>query len=120
MLPLFAQLLLFAPTDQAGGGGFFIFIVQIGLMIGIFYFLLIRPQRRQQEQHKRLLASLQRGDQVVTTGGVVGEVIHLKDDHVTIRSGESRLVVLRSGIANITNRTAAGEAKGEKVEVRSK
>ena len=50
---------------------------------------------------------------VVTTGGVIGEVIHIKDDHVTIRSAESRLLVLRSGIANITNRTPAAEAKAE-------
>jgi len=42
------------------------FIIQIGLFIAIFYFLLIRPQRRQAQQHKELLGSLQRGDQVVT------------------------------------------------------
>jgi preprotein translocase subunit YajC len=105
--------LLFAPSGQDAGGGLFIFVGQIALFIGIFYFLLIRPQRRQQEQQRQLLASLQRGDQVVTTGGVVGEVIHIKDDHVTIRSGESRFVVLRSGIANITNRSAPAEAKAE-------
>ncbi|HXF95278.1 MAG TPA: preprotein translocase subunit YajC [Gemmatimonadales bacterium] len=118
--PLFA--LLFAPAGQDAGGGLLIFLVQIGLFIAIFYYLLIRPQRRQQEQHRRLLASLQRGDQIVTSGGVVGEVIHIKDDHVTIRSGESRLVILRSGIANITNRTApAAEAKGEaKAEAKAK
>lgn len=105
--------LLFAPSGQDAGGGLFIFVAQIALFIGIFYFLLIRPQRRQQAQQRQLLASLQRGDQVVTSGGVVGEVIHIKDDHITIRSGESRLVVLRSGIANITNRSAPAEAKAE-------
>jgi len=96
--------LVFAPSGQAGGGGMFVFVVQIAAFIAIFYFLLIRPQRQQQAKHKALLASLQRGDQVVTTGGVLGEVIHLKDDQVTIKSGESRLVVLRSGIANILSR----------------
>jgi preprotein translocase subunit YajC len=86
------------------------FVLQIALFIGIFYFLLIRPQRRQQAQHKQLLASLQRGDQVVTSSGIVGEVVHIKDDQVTVRSGESKFVMLRSGIASITNRTAV-EAK---------
>ena len=104
---------VFAPSGQSGGGGMFVFLIQIALFIGIFYFLLIRPQRRQQQQHRELLASLQRGDQIVTTGGVVGEVIHIKDDHVTIRSGESRFIVLRSGIANITNRGSAVEVKAE-------
>ena len=112
--------LLFAPAGQDAGGGMFIFIAQIALFIGIFYFLLIRPQRRQQEQHRQLLASLQRGDQVVTTGGVVGEVIHIKDDQVTIRSGESRLVIVRSGISNITNRTAVAAKTEAKAEVKTK
>jgi preprotein translocase subunit YajC len=102
-VPLF--LLLFAPSGQ-GGPGMSAFIIQIALFIGIFYFLLIRPQRRQQQQHKQLLASLQRGDQVVTSSGIVGEVVHIKDDQVTIRSGEAKFVIMRSGIASITNRTA--------------
>ncbi|MGH7570007.1 MAG: preprotein translocase subunit YajC [Gemmatimonadales bacterium] len=109
-------LTLFA-SGQQGGPGLLVFLLQIGLFVGIFYFLLIRPQRRQQAQHKQLLASLQKGDQVVTSGGIVGEVIHLKDDQVTVRSGESRLVVLRSGIANITNRSAPTDMK---VEVKTK
>jgi preprotein translocase subunit YajC len=102
-------LLLFAPSGS-GGPGATAFIIQIGLFIAIFYFILIRPQRRQQQEHKQLLASLQRGDKVVTSSGIVGEVVHIKDDEVTIRSGEARLVVMRSGIASITNRTAV-EAK---------
>jgi preprotein translocase subunit YajC len=102
-------LLLFAPSGQ-GGPGITAFVIQIGLFVAIFYFLLIRPQRRQQQQHKALLASLQRGDQIVTSSGIVGEVVHIKDDQVTIRSGEAKFVILRSGIASITNRTAV-EAK---------
>ena len=102
-------LLLFAPSGQ-GGPGLSAFIIQIGLFIAIFYFILIRPQRRQQEQHKQLLASLQRGDKVLTSSGIVGEVVHIKDDEVTIRSGEAKFVIMRSGITSITNRTAV-EAK---------
>jgi preprotein translocase subunit YajC len=103
--------LAFAPSGQNTGGGLAIFMVQIAAFIAIFYFLLIRPQRRQQQEHKRLLASLQRGDQIVTSGGILGEVVHIKDDQVTVRSGEAKLVVTRSGIANILNRSAAAEAK---------
>lgn len=106
-VPLF--LLLFAPSGQ-GGPGISAFILQIGALIAIFYFILIRPQRRQQEQHKRLLASLQRGDKILTASGIVGEVVHIKDDEVTIRSGEAKFVIVRSGIASITSRTAV-EAK---------
>lgn len=96
--------LLFAPSGQEGlGMGWFLF--QLVAIFGIFYFLIIRPQRKQQQRHRQLLASLQRGDRVVTSGGIIGEVVHLKDDEVTVKSGEARLVVLRSNIANILNRS---------------
>ena len=103
--------LLFAPSGQGAGGGITVFLFQIAALIAIFYFMLIRPQRRQQERHRQLLASLQRGDRVVTSGGIIGEVVHLKDEEVTIRSAESRLVVQRSNIANILNRSAEPKAQ---------
>jgi preprotein translocase subunit YajC len=95
--------LLFAPSGQAGPS-MSILLIQVGAIFGIFYFLIIRPQRRQRDQHEKLLASLQKGDQIVTSGGIVGEVVHLKDTEVTIRSGEAKFVVLRANIATITNR----------------
>ena len=107
MNPILAAL--FTPSGQQGGG-FSVFIIQIGLFIAIFYFLLIRPQREQQKKHKALLESLQKGDKIVTSGGMVGEVIHIKDNEVTVKSGESRLVIVRSSVQSITNRTA-GEVK---------
>jgi len=97
--------LLFAPSGQNAGAGLPIFLIQIGALIAIFYFMLIRPQRRQQERHRQLLESLQRGDRIVTSGGIIGEVVHLKDDEVTVKSGESRLIVQRSNIATIVNRS---------------
>ena len=90
--------------------GNYTFLLVIVVLFGLFYFVMIRPQRRQQETQRQLLASVQKGDQVVTTSGIVGEVVYLKDDQVTIRSGESKLVVLKTAIAQITNRAAA-EAK---------
>jgi preprotein translocase subunit YajC len=108
-MTMLSSLSLFAPSGQSGSG-LTAFVIQFGLIIAIFYFVLIRPQRRQAEQHKLLLGSLQRGDQVVTSSGIVGEVVHIKDDQVTVRSGEAKFVILRSGIASITNR-GAEEAK---------
>jgi preprotein translocase subunit YajC len=98
-----------APAAK-GGAPVWWWPVEIGLIIAIFYFVMIRPQRRQQEAQRQLLASVQKGDQVVTASGIVGEVIYLKDDQVTIRTGEAKIVVLKTAIAQITNRAAA-EAK---------
>src|SRR5690242_21618883 len=111
MTSLATFALLFAPSGQGAGGGIMVFVFQIAALIAIFYFMLIRPQRRQQERHRQLLSSLQRGDRVVTSGGILGEVLHLKDDEVTLKSGESRLIVARTNIANILNRSV--EAKSQ-------
>ena len=97
-------------TAAKGGAPVWWWPVEIGLIIAIFYFVMIRPQRRQQAERDKLLATVQKGDQVVTASGIVGEVVYIKDDQVTIRSGETKLVVLKSAVAQITNR-AATEAK---------
>jgi preprotein translocase subunit YajC len=76
----------------------------------IFYFILWRPQQRQRKQHEQTIRSLKRGDEIVTAGGIVGEVVHIKErtagqvtpeDQITIRSGESRLVVERGRIVRV-------------------
>ncbi|SRR5690242_4598144 len=106
--------LLLAQAGGAGAGGtssLMPLLVQFGLIIGIIYFLMVRPQQKQRRQHEESLRTLKRGDEIVTTGGIVGEVIHIRemskdggnklDDRVTIKSGESRLVVERGRIAKI-------------------
>lgn len=74
-------------------------IIQLVLIVAIFYFLLILPQRREQKRHREMLAELKPGDSVVTSGGVIGDVIQLKDEQVTLKSGESRLLVEKGRIA---------------------
>jgi preprotein translocase subunit YajC len=74
-------------------------IIQLVLIVAIFYFLLIMPQRREQKRHREMLAELRPGDEVVTGGGVIGEVVQLKDDRVTLKSGDSRLLVEKARIA---------------------
>jgi preprotein translocase subunit YajC len=89
-------------------------VVQFAAIIGIFYFLLIRPQRKAQKKHQELLAALKRGDQVMTEGGILGEVVHLAEDKITLKSGESRFVVVRGKIARVLNAQAEGAEKGDK------
>ena len=104
---MYATLLLL----QAPSGNSFFAPVAMYVVIGaIFYFVLFRPQQAQRKQHDAAVKAIKRGDAVVTAGGVVGEVVHIReqtagtpaaDDHVTIRSGESRLVVERGRIAKV-------------------
>ena len=109
------------PSPPAGGGGLFSgpLLIQFALIFAILYFLMIRPQQKQRRKHEEALMSLKRGDEVVTAGGIVGEVIHIRetskdgnvksalDDRVTIKSGESRLVVERGRISRIIGSTSA-------------
>jgi preprotein translocase subunit YajC len=88
-------------------------IITFGPAVLFFWFLIWRPQQKQRQKHEAALRSLKRGDEIVTSGGIIGEVIHIKetskegganrmDDRVTIKSGESRIVVERGKIARIS------------------
>ncbi len=102
---------VFAPADQSGGRGLMIFVFQMAAIIAIFYFLIIRPKVQQERKHKERLHQLKRGDEVVTAGGLIGEVIHIKDEKITIKTGESRVVVHRDRITDIVAPKAETEAK---------
>ena len=80
-----------------------VLLVQFVFIIAIVYFLFIMPQRREQKRHRELLASLKPGMEVVTAGGVVGEIILIKDDLVTLKSGDARIVVERPRIMRLVN-----------------
>jgi len=96
----------FRVRGQEGlGMGWFLF--QLVAIFGIFYFLIIRPQRKQQQRHRQLLGSLQRGDRVVTSGGIIGKVIKVMDnDEVLVEIAEDvRIRVVKSTISDIRSKT---------------
>lgn len=68
-----------AVTPNAGAGGFASFIPLV-LMLGVFYFLLIRPQQKKMKEHKAMLEALRRGDKVVTSSGITGTVYKIDAD----------------------------------------
>ncbi len=103
-------LFLFAPTGQSGGASMFVFLFQMLAIIAIFYFLIIRPRSQQERRHKERLAQVQRGDEIATVGGIVGTVIHVKDDKLTIKSAESRIVVQRDRVADILSSKGGSES----------
>jgi preprotein translocase subunit YajC len=89
------------------GGGMTAILIQVVPLIAIMYFLFILPQRKEQKRHRELIASLKPGQMVVTTGGLVGEIIQLRDDLVTLKSGDARVVVERVRIARLHGQPAA-------------
>lgn len=78
----------------------------------IFWVMIIVPQRRQAKAHAEMVAALQKGDQVVTAGGIIGTVTAVRDDQVEVRSGSSTLLVERARVTRrIDPAAAAGPAK---------
>ncbi len=112
-LPAIPPLLLLQLSNP---NSIFASVFMYGAIFAIFYFLLVRPQQQQRKKHEQTIRELKRGDEVVTAGGIVGEVVHIRqvaadvasqDDRVTIKSAESRLIVERGRIAKILTPTAA-------------
>jgi len=78
------------------------FLVLLLAMFGFMYFLLIRPQRQQQRKHADLLSSLKPGDEVVTAGGIYGEVVQIDAERVMLEIDEDvRIAVARRAIASV-------------------
>ena len=108
-LPILASALQGAPGVGRSGLALASQLVAFAL---IFVSLRLRPQRKAAQRHREMLSSLQRNDEVVTDGGIIGTIVHLADDRVTIRTGENtRLVVARS---KITRKLAEPAAEPKK------
>src|ERR687886_2468278 len=97
-----SNLFIFFQQPQGGGGSFIVAILPWILIFGVFYFLLIVPQRKRQRQLQETIASLKTGDRIITNGGIVGTITAVRDTTFLIRSGEkSILEISRGAIAGL-------------------
>jgi preprotein translocase subunit YajC len=83
---------LFAQSSGQGAAPSYQGLVMMGLMVVMFYFLLIRPQQRQRKELQQRIESMQTGDKVVTTAGIHGLVHHIKEKTVVIKIADSTMV----------------------------
>ncbi len=99
---------------QAQGGGFsFIFVMM--LIFFVFYFLLIRPQQKQLKERQQLLDQLEKGDEVVTNGGIHGTITGITDKVVTLEIAKNvRVKVSRSHIAGLLKDQMQQAGTGDK------
>ncbi len=73
------------PVDAEGEASIWPMLIFVVLLFGLMYFVMIRPQRKRQQEHKRLIEELNRGDRVVTAGGIYGVIESISEDSVTIK-----------------------------------
>lgn len=101
----------FAQTAGTAGGAqdAIMQFLPLILIFAVMYFLLIRPQQRRAKEHRRMLTELRRGDQVVTSGGIIAKVTKVRDtDEVELEISENtRVRVVKSTIANVLSKTDA-------------
>ena len=69
-------------------------------LFGIFYFLIIRPQQKQQKEHTAMLEALKKGDKIVTTGGLFAEVVKVEEDFIKIKLNDTSIVKLDKAFVN--------------------
>lgn len=72
------------------------------LLVVVFYFILIRPQQKRAKEQRKMLEALKSGDKVVTSAGIIGEVITVKDRTVSLRSADTKLEVTKDSVVAIT------------------
>ncbi len=108
--------LSFMALAQGGsGGGFSVLLLQMAAIGLVFYFLILRPSAQARKRHAELLTRLKKGDEVMTSGGIIGRVKDIKEVEnegskevrVTVESGTATVVVERSRIIRVGNSPAA-------------
>jgi preprotein translocase subunit YajC len=79
-------------------------LVPLILLVVVFYFVLIRPQQKKAREHNELVKAIRPGDKVVTSGGICGVVVTVKEKTITLRSADSKLEVAKNAVSDITER----------------
>ena len=103
-------------AQGSGGGGLSVLVLQMAAIGLVFYFLILRPSSQARKKHAELLSGLKKGDEVMTSGGIIGKVRDIKEvesegvkeTRVTVESGTATVVVERSRIVRVGGAGAPG------------
>jgi len=82
-------------------------LMPVILIFIVFYFLLIRPQKKTQDAHKKMIASLKKNDEVITAGGIHGTIVNVKDHSVTLKVDDNVKVEVQKGSISTMKRKAS-------------
>jgi len=104
------MLQLLTGTNPGGSGSMIIMLV---VMVGVFYFMLIRPENKRKKEAEQMRSSVKTGDRVVTIGGVVGTVVSVKDDKFVLETSADQVRIEFAKWAISTNETATAAAQAE-------
>lgn len=72
-------------------------LMPLALIFIIFYFLLIRPQKKTQQEHQKMIEALKKNDEVITNGGIHGTIVNIQDDVITLRVDDNTRIKIQKG-----------------------
>jgi len=95
-------LLAMAPQGEGGSGSFVSTIIMFGAIFLIFYFMIIRPQQKRSKEREKLLSNIQKGDKVITSGGIHGTIAGLEEKTALLDLGDKiKIKVERTAITSV-------------------
>ncbi|MEI6218698.1 MAG: preprotein translocase subunit YajC [bacterium] len=97
---------VFAQAQPAqGAAGLVGFIVPMAIIFGIFYFMIIRPQKRKEKERKKMIENTKTGDRVIFSGGIIGTVVNVKDSIITVKVSENtKMDILRGAVLQVLDK----------------
>ncbi len=115
MTPMILPLLAQDPSAEGGDPAAFMrTALMMGVVFVIFWFLIVRPQRKQEEQRKTMLEGIKKKDRVVIGGGIFGVVTNVSDDELTVRIAQNpdvKVQVRRGAVAEVSISGSGGDGK---------
>ena len=103
----------FLTAGMDAGAGMGSTMLMLVIMIGVFYFMLIRPENKRKKEAEQMRSSVKKGDKITTIGGIVGTVVDVKENNIVIETSADQVRIELAKWAMSTNETAAEAAKVE-------
>ena len=103
----------FLTAGMDAGAGMGSTMLMLVIMIGVFYFMLIRPENKRKKEAEQIRSSVKKGDKITTIGGIVGTVVDVKENNIVIETSADQVRIELAKWALSTNETAAEAAKAE-------
>ena len=98
-------------ADGAAAGGMMSTVVMMVAMLGIFYFMLIRPENKRKKEAEEMRSAVRKGDKITTIGGIVGTVVDVKESNIVVETSADQVRIELAKWAISSNETAAENAK---------
>lgn len=103
--------MLFFLTEVDPSGNLFSTVIMLVVMIGVMYFLLIRPENKRKKEAEEMRSSVKVGDHITTIGGVIGTIVHVSDEKIVVETGADQVRIEFAKWAISSNETATAAAQ---------